>query len=127
MFSTIAAVAAGGAIGSVARHGVNLAATGLFGPQYPWGTLIVNIFGSFIMGVIIVKLAHMEPVSQSMRSFLTTGILGGFTTFSAFSLDVATIWERGETSMALLYVLASVIFSILALFAGVWLMRGFVA
>lgn len=127
MWSTIAAVAAGGAIGSVARYGVNIGAGHFLGPQYPWGTIIVNIVGSFLMGVLIVKFSQMDGVSNNLRSFFTTGVLGGFTTFSAFSLDAATIFERGETISALTYVLASVILSILALFAGLWLMRGLAA
>lgn len=88
------------------------------------GTIIVNIVGSFLMGLLIVKFSQMDGVSNNLRSFFTTGVLGGFTTFSAFSLDAATIFERGETIGALSYVLASVILSILALFAGLWLMRG---
>ncbi len=124
MFSTIVAVATGGAIGSIARYGVNIGAGHFLGPQYPWGTIIVNIVGSFLMGLLIVKFSQMDGVSNNLRSFFTTGVLGGFTTFSAFSLDAATIFERGETIGALSYVLASVILSILALFAGLWLMRG---
>lgn len=123
MFSTIAAIASGGAIGALARHGVNVTSAQLWGTDFPWGTLIVNILGSFIMGLLIVKFAHMDSVSQETRAFFTTGFLGAFTTFSTFSLDFATLWQRDETLIAMGYMLASVILSILALFAGLAVMR----
>lgn len=124
MFSTIAAIAAGGAAGALARHGVNLTSAHFWGMNFPWGTVIVNILGSFIMGLLIVKFAHMDGASQELRAFLTTGFLGAFTTFSTFSLDFVTIWERGDTGAAMVYMLGSVVFSIFALFAGLWLARG---
>ncbi|MCB1681547.1 MAG: fluoride efflux transporter CrcB [Rhodospirillales bacterium] len=127
MISTIAAIATGGAIGAVARHGVNVLAGNLMGTGFPWGTITVNILGSFLMGVLIVKFAHMDGVSQETRAFFTTGFLGAFTTFSTFSLDFSVIWERGDLGMALAYMLSSVILSVLALFAGLWVMRGLVA
>ncbi len=116
-------VAAGGAIGSSLRHLVNLAAFRLVGPGFPWGTMAVNIAGSFAMGVFVEMLARRFGASNEVRLFVATGILGGFTTFSAFSLDFAVLWERGASLPALGYVLASVIGSILALFLGLWLAR----
>lgn len=124
MINTIAAIAAGGALGAVMRHGVNSVALSFAGPGFPWGTLIVNIVGSFLMGAAIVKFAHMDLPSQTIKAFLTVGILGGFTTFSAFSLDAVNLYERGAILEAAAYVLTSVIIAILALFAGMALMRG---
>lgn len=120
-------VAAGGALGSVARYFVNVAAGRLAGPDFPWGTLTVNIVGSFVMGFLIALMALKVQVSQEMRAFLTTGILGGFTTFSAFSLDFATLVERREAGLAALYVLGSVGLSLVAIFAGLKLGRALFA
>lgn len=117
------AVALGGAIGAMGRHLVNGLALRLMGPALPWGTLAVNILGSFAMGVLIGTLARHFSVSNDVRLFLATGILGGFTTFSAFSLDTVAMAERGATVTALAYVAASVVFSIAALFAGLWAVR----
>jgi len=116
-------VALGGAIGASARYGVGVQATKLLGFGFPWGTLTVNIVGSFLMGALIELLALKLSVSQDMRAFLTIGILGGFTTFSAFSLDFAVLVERKEMMLAGLYAAGSVGLSIAALFAGLWLMR----
>ena len=114
-------VAVGGALGSGLRHLVNLAALRLFGPAFPWGTLAVNIAGSFVMGVFVEVLARRFGGSAELRLFVATGILGGFTTFSAFSLDVAVLYERGATAQAALYVAASLAVSVAALFVGMWL------
>jgi CrcB protein len=119
----IFSIAAGGAIGAVLRHGTGLAAMRLIGPDYPWGTLIVNIVGSFVMGLLIGLFAHLWQPSQDMKAFLTVGVLGGFTTFSSFSLDAVMLWERGNMIGAGLYVLASVAVSLVALIAGLYLMR----
>ncbi len=116
-------VAAGGALGSAARYLVNVAAGRLLGPEFPWGTLTVNIAGSFVMGLMIALMALKMQVSQEVRAFLTTGILGGFTTFSAFSLDFAVLVERREAGLAALYVIASVALSLAAIFAGLKLGR----
>ncbi len=124
MISTIVVVGLGGAIGAIARYGVNHGATQVFGHGFPWGTMIVNIVGSFLMGVMIAKFASMDHVSHEMKSLLTTGFLGAFTTFSTFSLDFVTLWERGEMIQALGYMTVSVIFSIGALVFALWLMRG---
>lgn len=116
-------VALGGAAGASLRHLVNLAAMRIAGPGFPWGTVVVNIVGSLAMGLFIGILARRFNASNELRLFVATGILGGFTTFSAFSLDFAVLWERGETSLALSYAAGSVIISILALFLGLWLAR----
>lgn len=113
----------GGGIGSMIRHGVNRASTALIGTDYPAGTLIVNIIGSTIMGLIIGWFASRAGDSQQFRLFLTTGIMGGFTTFSAFSLDTVVLWQRGEHVTAALYVIISVAASLAGLCAGLLAMR----
>jgi len=115
----------GGGIGAASRHGVNLAAARLLGVGLPWGTIIVNIAGSLAMGLIVAWFAFRAGAgwSQHTRLFLTTGFLGGFTTFSAFSLDVALLWERGAHGLAAAYVVGSVVLSIAGLFLGMWLVR----
>jgi CrcB protein len=113
----------GGGIGAALRHGVNLAAARTPGTAFPYGTLTVNIVGSLVMGLLAAYFAFKGDASQHWRLFLTTGILGGFTTFSAFSLDVALLYERGQIAMAALYVGVSVCVSIAALFAGFALVR----
>ena len=120
---TIGFVAVGGAIGAVARYGVNVSASHLFGHGFPWGTLIVNIVGSFLMGVAIVKFAQIE-ISAPLKTMMITWFLGAFTTFSTFSLDAVTMYERGDVLHAFLYVMASVIISITALFFALWLLKG---
>lgn len=124
MISTIAMVGAGGAIGAVARYGVNVGSVHLIGHGFPWGTVIVNVIGSFLMGVLIAKFAMMDNISNDMKTMLTTGVLGAFTTFSTFSLDFVTLWERGEMVSAFGYLAGSVVLSILALFLALWVMRG---
>lgn len=119
-------VAAGGAIGAGARHLVNTLALRLLGPNFPWGTLAVNVLGCLAMGVIVEVIARRFGASNEMRLFIATGILGGFTTFSAFSLDAVLLWERGAVAAAIAYVGLSVIGSLAALFAGLWLARTFV-
>ncbi len=109
---------AGGAIGAGLRHLVNTGAVRLFGLGVPWGTIIVNVVGSFLMGLLVEALALRFNGSPEIRVFLATGILGGLTTFSAFSLDFAVLLQRGDTIVAALYLIASVSISILALFAG---------
>jgi len=116
----------GGGIGAALRHGINVAFARLMGTGFPWSTLTINITGSLVMGIIAGYFAFKGDASQHWRLFLTTGILGGYTTFSAFSLDVALLYERGEIGLAALYVGASVAISILGLFAGLALARSFV-
>lgn len=116
----------GAGIGGALRHGVNVASARAFGTGFPAGTLIVNVVGSLAMGLIVAWLASRTDMgwSQPARLFLTTGVLGGFTTFSAFSLDAMLLYERGEWGVAVLYVAASVLLSIGALAAGIALVRG---
>ena len=117
-------VAAGGAVGAALRHLFGLGALRLFGTGFPFGTLGVNIIGSFLMGGLIAWLAfRSEAGGQATRLFLTTGVLGGFTTFSAFSLETMLLWERGQTGLAATYVVSSVALSILGLAAGLALVR----
>jgi CrcB protein len=115
----------GAGIGGALRHGVNLGCARYCGVAFPWGTLTVNVAGSFIMGALAAWLAFRagEGWSQPLRLFLATGILGGFTTFSAFSLDAVLIWERGEAGLAAAYVAASVVLSIAGLVGGLALVR----
>ena len=113
----------GGGIGAALRHGVNIAAARLFGTSFPYGTLTVNVVGSLVMGLLTAYFAFKVDISQHWRLFLTTGILGGFTTFSTFSLDVAVLWERGAIGLCALYVALSLAVSIGLLFFGLWLMR----
>jgi fluoride exporter len=115
-------VVVGGGIGAGVRHLANIGAMRLVGPNYPWGTMAINIAGSFAMGLLIAVLMRRGG-SNELRLFIATGVLGGFTTFSTFSLDFATLWERGATLPALGYALASVIGAIIALFLGLWLAR----
>ncbi|WP_395174185.1 fluoride efflux transporter CrcB [Roseibium alexandrii] len=114
----------GGGIGAGGRHLVSMATLRLFGPGFPIGTLAVNVIGSLAMGLFIGWLVKHEAAHlQPLRYFLATGLLGGFTTFSAFSLDTSVLWERGDTMLALIYVAGSVVLSILAVFAGLAVMR----
>jgi len=108
----------GAGIGGALRHGVNLGAARLFGLGFPAGTLIVNVAGSFLMGVLAGWFAYRTGLPQHFRLFLTTGVLGGFTTFSAFSLDAALLIERHAYGLAAAYVALSVLISVAALFAG---------
>jgi fluoride exporter len=113
----------GGGLGASLRHAVNVLCARCLGTAFPWGTFIINISGSTVMGLIAGYLAFKGEASQAWRLFLMTGILGGYTTFSAFSLDAVLLYERGEIALALFYVLGSVVFSILGLFAGLALVR----
>jgi len=113
----------GGGLGAGARHLVNLGAPKLFGAGFPWATVLVNIVGSLAMGILVGLLARRSGDTSALRLFLATGILGGFTTFSAFSLDFVTIWQRGEGGTAFTYALLSVIGALAAIFAGLWLVR----
>lgn len=117
-------VAIGGASGASLRHLANLAALRLAGSAFPWGTFFVNVFGSLLMGLFVGWLARrVGGSSNELRLLIATGFLGGFTTFSAFSLDTVTLWERGALWPAFFYVLASVVLAISALFAGLWFTR----
>ncbi len=115
----------GAGLGGALRHGVNLGCARWCGPDFPWGTLIINVLGSGAMGLLAGWFAFKagEGWSQSSRLFLTTGVLGGFTTFSAFSLDAILMWERGELGSAFLYIIGSVVLSLVALVLGLALVR----
>jgi CrcB protein len=115
----------GGGLGAALRHGVNLAGANLLGTRFPYSTLFANVSGSFVMGLIIAYLAFKDGGGQHWKLFLTTGVLGGYTTFSAFSLETALLYERGELGLAAFYVAASVALAIGGLFAGLFLVRHF--
>jgi len=115
---------AGGAMGTAARYLVNVGfGRWLIGAAFPWSTFCVNVVGSFLMGALIEALALKLKGSLELRTFLATGFLGGFTTFSAFSMDFAHLMQRHETIGAAVYLVASVTLSIAALYAGLWLVR----
>ena len=116
-------VALGGGLGSMLRYGVSIGATRLFGLNFPFGTLFVNVTGSFVMGMVIAIIARRFGASPDLRLLLMTGFLGGFTTFSAFSLDAVGLYERGAPVAAIGYVLASVVLSLAAIVAGLALAR----
>lgn len=122
---TVIAIALGGALGAVGRYALSSQITQWIGPGFPWGILLVNVAGCFAMGVLAELGALTLNLSPEMRAFLTTGILGGFTTFSAFALDSAVMIERGDWVSTTMYVAASVIGSIAALFLGLAVARGF--
>jgi CrcB protein len=113
----------GGGLGSTLRHIINVVSARHLGTAFPYHTFIINITGSTVMGLIAGYLAFKGEASQPWRLFLMTGILGGYTTFSAYSLDAVLLYERGETGLALLYVLGSVVLSIAGLVGGLALVR----
>jgi fluoride exporter len=114
----------GAGIGGALRHGVNVAFRAL-DSEFPYGTLLINVVGALVMGLLAGLFAVKFDLGQSWRLFLTTWILGGFTTFSTFSLEAAVLYERGEFGTMAVYVIASVIFSIGGLFAGLFIVRQF--
>jgi CrcB protein len=113
----------GGGIGAALRHGINLAAVQLAGRSFPYGTMFINVTGSLVMGLIAEYFALKSNLPRTWLLFLTTGILGGYTTFSAFSLETALLYERGEIWAAGLYVLGSVVLAITGLFVGLAIVR----
>jgi fluoride exporter len=108
----------GGGLGAALRHGVNRASLAYLAPTFPWGTLFVNIVGGLLMGVLAELFLVKGGGSQELRLFLITGVLGGFTTFSAFSLDAGLMWQRSDYASLAIYVIGSVVLSIAALFVG---------
>ncbi|MBP2487636.1 fluoride efflux transporter CrcB [Rhizobium leguminosarum] len=116
-------VAFGGAIGSVLRYYVGQWTLRLMGPAFPWGTLAVNVVGCFVIGVFAELIARKFNASAELRLLLITGFLGGFTTFSAFSLDAISLFERGEAVAGGIYIAASVGLSMAAVIAGLAVMR----
>jgi len=121
MWPTLLQAALGGALGAVGRYLVSVTALRLTGDGFPWGTFTVNVTGSFLMGVLVVVLGQFNGMRLS--PFLVTGVLGGFTTFSAFSLDAMTLYERGQAGVAAAYVLASVSLSLAGIVAGLAVAR----
>ena len=115
----------GGGLGASLRHAINVGCARACGINFPYGTFVINITGSLVMGIIAGYLALKGEASQPWRLFVMTGILGGYTTFSAFSLDAVTLYQRGEMGLALFYVLGSVVLSIAGLLAGLALVRHF--
>ncbi|CAM5397413.1 MULTISPECIES: fluoride efflux transporter CrcB [Sphingobium] len=113
----------GSGIGGMLRHAVGLLALRCFGAAFPFGTLAINIVGSFLIGLVAEYWALKTGLPPSVRLFLTTGVIGGFTTFSTFSLEAVLLWERGQPLLAVTYVTASILLSIAALFAAHWLIR----
>jgi fluoride exporter len=122
-WSILLAVALGGALGSLLRYFTASAIQSAAWPGYPWGIFVVNITGGLAMGLIVELSALKLQLTPEVRAFLTVGVLGGYTTFSTFSLDSVLLIERGQYMTAALYVTGSTLLSILALFAGLWLVR----
>ena len=122
-FGAILAIAAGGAIGALSRHYLSSAIYSVTPSNMNWGILVVNVLGGFAMGLIVEAGALKLNYSPELRSLLITGMLGGFTTFSTFSLDSALLIEKGDWANAAFYIVASVLLSIGALFAGMWIVR----
>jgi CrcB protein len=122
-FGEWAAVAAGGALGALMRHGTTLAVAQWLPRGLPWGTLAVNVLGSLMMGVAFVLLVERGLVAPAWRMFFTVGLLGAFTTFSAFSIDALTLFGTGATARAMLYIVASVATCLAACLAGIMLAR----
>jgi len=122
-FSVLLAIAIGGALGSLARYAVASLVQSASWPGFPWGIFVVNISGGFIMGVIVELGALKLNFTPELRAFLTVGVLGGYTTFSTFSLDSALLIERGAYASAAAYMAGSALLSVAALFAGLWIVR----
>lgn len=115
----------GGGLGASLRHAINVGCARACGTHFPYGTFVINITGSLVMGLIAGYLAFKGDAAQPWRLFIMTGVLGGYTTFSAFSLDAVLLYERGELALAAFYVLASVMLAVLGLVAGLGLVRHF--
>jgi CrcB protein len=113
----------GGALGAVLRHFMNIWIARMAGSEFPWHTMVINISGSFVMGLLISLMALRWNVGNDLRAFLTTGILGGYTTFSAFSLDFAVLVERKAYTLAGAYAVGSVVVSLVAIFLGMAVAR----
>ncbi len=120
---TMIYIAIGGALGSVLRYLTMVEAGRVWGVEFPYGTLIVNVVGSLVMGLLIGGIARFLPDVKILHPLIAVGFLGGYTTFSTFSLDAVTLLERGEMLSMFVYVFLSVLLALLALFAGLWLVR----
>ncbi|MCI5049653.1 MAG: fluoride efflux transporter CrcB [Rickettsiales bacterium] len=120
---TLLYIALGGALGALGRYGGMALSTRVLGHGFPYGTLLVNILGSLMIGMVIGWLAKQSTGLEAVRSLIVVGFLGSFTTFSTFSLDVVTLFERGQNMLVLAYILGSVTCSVIAVFVGMGLMR----
>lgn len=120
---TLLFVALGGALGASCRYGVGVAAAHFGSGQFPWGTFTVNVVGSFLLGVLVALMTFSWSPSAEMRAFLVVGVLGGFTTFSAYSLEVVLLMERDRLALAAVFMLGTVALSVAGLFAGMRLTR----
>jgi CrcB protein len=120
---TVAAVFVGGGLGAVLRHFANNAVMHAWGRDFPLGIMVINIIGSFAMGVLIGLFAHVWDAPQNMRMFLTVGILGGFTTFSSFSMNAVELFQHEQYLSGIIYVVGSVLIGALSLVLGMWLVR----
>ena len=114
----------GGGLGAALRHGINLGVARLLGGGFPYATFFINVTGSFVMGLMAAWFAFKGGAPQHWRLFLTTGVLGGYTTFSTFSLDAALLYERDQFGLMALYVIGSVVLGLVGLFAGLAIVRG---
>ncbi len=123
----ILSIAAGGALGAVFRYGIIMLTPIIFAATFPMATILVNVLGSFIMGLFVAYFAIADNVQPELKAFLTIGLLGAFTTFSAFSFDIWAMWEKGDIMLAFAYGAALVLLSITAIFLGVMLMRHLMA
>jgi fluoride exporter len=117
----------GGGLGSAARHGANVLATHVSGSRYPFGTFAINVVGSLIIGLLAEWFALRSSLPSNARLFLITGLLGGFTTFSTYSLEIGLLYERGEMGTALLYAISSVVCGVGAMFLGMHVVRNLVS
>jgi CrcB protein len=117
------AVAVGGALGAMARYAVSIWVFNYSSDKFPYATLLVNVLGSFIMGILFVIIVERAALPAEMRSLLMVGFLGAFTTFSTFSLDALSLWQNGHLFVALVYVLATVILCLVAISSSIWLAR----
>lgn len=127
MLQNFLMVGLGGGLGAMSRYGSGLALTRMLGASFPYGTLFVNVLGSLLMGLFMGFIVERSIASELPRLLLATGFLGGFTTFSAFSLDAVTLFERGEIGLSATYIVASLVVSILALMIGLMIARGIFA
>lgn len=126
VIAILLSVAAGGALGATGRYLVGHWATISFGTGFPWGTLIVNVVGSVLIAILAFAMIERGDSGPLMRAFAITGVLGGFTTFSAFSLDALSLLERGDAGLAAAYVLASVLLSVGGCMLGFVIVRAVV-
>lgn len=113
----------GGGLGAACRHGMNVLAAHLVGTRYPLGTFVINVLGSLLIGMLAEWFALRSHLAPNLRLFLVTGIIGGFTTFSTFSLEIGLLHERGDTAAAVLYAVASVVCAVGAMFGGMYALR----